>query len=151
MGSRTLAPLRPATDRSSPGDRRRVNTRRCDEAAPDDLYRALSGYLSLNEPPDLDRHPNGITRPGCPVQRSLKIRRLDDVEAANLLLDLHERAVGHADLAISWPDDFRRGRLIEPAPVDPSARCLEGLIHGEDVRPGSFPLFGRHLRALLSR
>ena len=101
------------------------------------------------ERPHLDRAPAGDRRLGGPGQRGVEIGRLDDPEAAELLLRLGERAVGRHDLAALRLDDGRRVRRVQPAAEDPGALRPDLLVDGIDVGVDPLDLIGRGLRLRL--
>ena len=51
--------------------------------------------------PDLERQPGDLGELAGPVQRLVQVGDRDDGEAAQVLLALGERAVGHDDLAVA--------------------------------------------------
>src|SRR4051794_4878409 len=70
------------------------------------------------EGPHLDRLADRIADARRPVERSHFVRRLDQVEAAQLLLRLGERPVGALRPAGSAADDLRLARFAEPRRED---------------------------------
>src|SRR3989449_9581433 len=63
----------------------------------------------VNDRPDLDRAATGHGNPGRDGDRLVEIARIDQEVAAQLLLGLRERAVGHYPFALAYPDAGRRG------------------------------------------
>src|SRR5260370_20747468 len=79
---------------------REIHVRSPRPPAPARRGSALGFFL---ERPDLDRNrarPGGLTRP---LERSVEVRRLDDPEAADVLLPFDEGAVGDEQLAVLEP------------------------------------------------
>src|SRR5271166_767333 len=100
--------------------------------------------------PDLDRAclgPRAARRPG---EGPVEIGRLDQVIAAELLLDLGIGAVQHRFLAVLRPNDGRRVARLQPFAADPGARFLHrlggGAVGGE---ARLCLLFRRRLHGLL--
>src|SRR2546427_3768133 len=75
----------------------------------------LFPYTTLfrsNDRPDLDRAATGHRNPRGDGNRLVEIGRIDQEVAAQLLLGLRERTVGHHPLALAHPDGRgRRGGL----------------------------------------
>src|SRR3989442_2092738 len=67
----------------------------------------------VNDRPDLDRAATGHGNPRRDGDRLVEIARIDQEVAAQLLLGLRERAVGHYPFALAYPDAGRRGGRLE--------------------------------------
>ncbi len=70
---------------------------------------------------DLDRTHAGRRRFGRPLEGGVEVRRLDDPEAAEVLLGLGERTVGHDGVAARGADDGRDLGRFESAAEDPGS------------------------------
>src|ERR671910_259723 len=112
--------------------------------------RTLLGVGPIPERTDLDRLPDGVGGLRRPGERSVEILGLDDVEAAEMLLRLHERAVGCQHLAIRHPHDGCGVGLVQGAGEDPGAGRLQLLVEGADLRPRLLHLLVGHRLADLA-
>src|SRR5215218_8426485 len=104
------APIRAASDR--PDSSRKIRP----TSAPSSLVAAspsptLSG-LEARERPHLDRHLDGTGDPRRPTERGIQVLGLDDVEATEVLLGLHEGAVGGQHLAVGHPHHGGGGGVV---------------------------------------
>src|SRR6266852_4357974 len=107
--------------------------------SPTDRSVMRSGLLGVPEGADLDRHADDRARFGRPAQSGIKIVSLDDVEAGQVLLRLHERTVRRQRFARRHPDHRGHVRLgqttgEQPGPgrlhlLLPCLHLLVGLLH----------------------
>src|SRR6478672_5464744 len=89
---------------------------------------AENGRSAPPERPDLDRAHLGHRVPGRDFDRFLEAAALEDVEAADDLLGLGERAVGDDRLPVADTDgasSARRSQLIAGHPDSPSLEIVE--------------------------
>src|SRR5438552_3913155 len=79
----------------------------------------------VNDRPDLDRAATGHGNPHGDGDRLVEIARIDQEVAAQLLLGLRERTVGHYPFALAYPDAGRRGGRLERGGGEVLARGAE--------------------------
>src|SRR2546426_1592923 len=79
----------------------------------------------VNDRPDLDRAATGHGNPRRDGDRLVEIARIDQEIAAQLLLGLRERTVGHYPFALAYPDAGRRGGRVERGGGEILARGAE--------------------------
>src|SRR2546426_7268652 len=79
----------------------------------------------VNDRPDLDRAATGHGNPRRDGDRLVEIARIDQEIAAQLLLGLRERTVGHYPFALAYPDAGRRGGRLERGGGEILARGAE--------------------------
>src|SRR6266542_10642 len=109
-----------------------------------------SSGLGCPERTDLDWLPDrggGLRRPG---ERRVEVLGLDDVEAAEVFLQLHEGAVGGHHLAAGDAHHGGGVGLVQGAAEDPGARRLHLLVEGLDLLPGLLRLLVGHRLADLA-
>src|SRR3989475_2183875 len=88
----------------------------------------LFPYTTLfrsNDRPDLDRAATGHRNPRGDGNRLVEIAGIDQEVAAQLLLGLRERTVGHHPFALAYPDAGRRGGRLERGGGEILARGTE--------------------------
>src|SRR5918993_3752450 len=95
----------------------------------------LSG-LESRERTDLDRHLDGFGDPGGPGERGVQVLGLDDVEAAEVFLGLHEGAVGGDNLAACHPHDGGGVGVVQAAGDNPGASRLQLLLEDAELLVG---------------
>src|SRR5437867_5324279 len=79
----------------------------------------------VNDRPDLDRAATGNANPRGDGNRLVEIAGTDQKVAAQLLLGLRERTVGHHPFALAYPDAGRRGGRLERGGGEILARGTE--------------------------
>src|SRR5436309_3785645 len=79
----------------------------------------------VNDRPDLDRAATGHGNPRGDGNRLVEIAGIDQEVAAQLLLGLRERTVGHHPFALAHPDAGRRGGRLERGGGEILARGTE--------------------------
>src|SRR2546430_5272377 len=79
----------------------------------------------VNDRPDLDRAATGHRNPRGDGNRRVEIAGIDQEVAAQLVLGLRERTVGHHPFALAYPDAGRRGGRLERGGGDILARGTE--------------------------
>src|SRR5215211_4866620 len=92
--------------------------------------------LESRERTDLDRHLDGPGDPRRPTERDIQVLGLDDVEAAQVFLGLHEGAVGGHHLAARHPYHGGSGGFVQAAGDDPGAARLHLLLEGAELLVG---------------
>src|SRR5689334_18500401 len=85
--------------------------------------RSISGRstTSVLERTHFNRQRDGAGQLARPFERRVEIRRFDDREAADVLLALGVRAVGHPQVTVLQPDDGGRAGLVQAAAEYPDA------------------------------
>ena len=91
---------------------------------------------------DLDGGPAGLRALGGPGQGGVEVSRLDDPEAAQLLLGLGERTVGDDRLSVADADGARPAWRSQLVAGDPDAPRLEVVQPGEALFVRSFSRLG---------
>src|SRR4029453_15636966 len=92
--------------------------------------------LESRERTNLDRHLDGPGDPRRPTERVIEVVGLDDVEAAQVFLGLHEGAVGGHHLAVSHMYDGGRGGFVQATGEDPGAGRLQLLLEDAELLVG---------------
>src|SRR4051812_46279811 len=87
----------------------------------------------VRERPHLDWQRRRRRRPAPPCDGGVEVGRADDREAAQVLLALGERAVGHQDVAALDPQHRGRRRRVQPAGEDPGPGGAHLLVERGDV------------------
>ena len=108
-------------------------------------YRLMSRTAGIHSQPFFDGpHLDGAKTGGGPfrgnLDRFLERGRLEEKEAANLLLGFRERAVGHRDLAVPHAERRRRGRALKRLRENQAAAPLQRLDVVERFLPQRVPL-----------
>src|SRR2546421_6793195 len=93
---------------------------------------SLSGLGYVSERPDLDRLRDCCAGLRGPGERCVEVVGLDDVEAAEVLLRLRERAVGGQHLAVGHAHDRCGVDVVQSAAEQPSAGRLHLLLEDAD-------------------
>src|SRR5215217_3762400 len=99
---------------------------------------------------DLDRHLDGTGDPRRPGERGVQVLGLDDVEAAQVLLGLHERPVGGHHLAACHAHHGGGGGFVQATGDDPGARRLQLLLEDGELLVGLRHLLVGHWLADLA-
>src|ERR671937_579731 len=92
--------------------------------------------LEARERPDLDRHLDGLGDPRRPGECGIEVLGLDDVEAAEMLLGLHEGAVGGHHLAAGDAHDGSSVGLVQATGEHPGPRRLQLLLEAAELLVG---------------
>src|SRR5688500_18130344 len=97
----------------------------------------------------LDRQrADGARVPAPPRERHVEVRRLDDREAAELLLALDERPVGDEHVVSRRAEHGGRARRMQPAGEHPASRRLEFLPDDADLAHHRLEDLGGRRRAV---
>ena len=88
----------------------------------------------LLERPHLDRQRVAAGELAAPLERGVEIGRLDDGEAADVLLALGERAVGHEHVAVLRPHHRGGAGRVQAAGEHPGAGGLQLLVERPTFR-----------------
>src|SRR5215211_1159709 len=99
---------------------------------------------------DLDRHLDGSGDPRRPGERGVQVLGLDDVEAAQVLLGLHERPVGGHHLAACHAHHGGGVGFVQAAGDDPGARRPHLLLEDAELLVGLGHLLVGHRLANLA-
>src|SRR5882757_10781714 len=103
------------------------------------LALALGGFgppCSVDEErPHLDLPVADLRSLGGELERHVQVGGLDDPEAGEMLLRLHERPVGEHRLLASVIDDRGRTGVCQPAGEDPVALRDQPVVEDADGRP----------------
>src|SRR5262249_14708384 len=118
----------PRRDRSRRGSRPGWRGR-----GPSRRERPARAALPLHQGPNLDHapHPCGRNPPGD-LERSVEVVALDKEVAAEVLLCVHERAVGEQGLSVLDADGCRRLERLQLIGADHAGRLLEGEVFAND-------------------
>src|SRR5215217_9758947 len=127
-------PIRAASDR--PDSSRKIRP----TSSPSSLTAAspspTPSGLEARERPNLDRRPDGPGDPRRPAKRGIQVLGLDDVEATEVFLGLHEGAVGGHHLAVCHPHHGSGVGVVQAAGGNPGASRLQVLLEDAELLVG---------------
>src|SRR6266511_5775520 len=140
--------IRAATDR--PDSSRKIRPMAASSAVGAASPSRTRSGLPVRERADLDRRLDDLGDLRRPGERGVEVLGLDDVEPAEVLLRLGERAVGGQDVAIGLAHDGGRVGLVKAAGEDPGAGRLHVLLDEQDLLVGLLHLLIGHAVAGLA-
>src|SRR5215216_2915462 len=135
-------PIRAASDR--PDSSRKIRPTSPSSSLMAALPSPTPSGLEARERTDLDRHLDGPGDLRRPTKRGIQVLGLDDVEATQVLLGLHEGAVGGHHLAARHTHDGGGGGFVQAAGDDPGTGRLQLLLEDGELLVGPGHLLVGH-------